>query len=77
MIYNSRRWQVLRRDAIQREPYCQRIIEGRPCLAPTTDVDHIVPLEGGGAPWDPANLEALCKRCHSRKTRSETATREV
>ena len=33
------------------------------------DVDHIVKHEGDPAQfWNQANLQALCKRCHSLKT---------
>jgi len=33
------------------------------------DVDHIVKHEGDPAQfWNRANLQALCKPCHSRKT---------
>jgi 5-methylcytosine-specific restriction protein A len=35
----------------------------------TLDVDHIVKHEGDPAQfWNRANLQALCKPCHSRKT---------
>jgi 5-methylcytosine-specific restriction protein A len=34
--------------------------------------DHIVPHRGDPALlWDPANLQALCARCHNRKTALE------
>lgn len=41
----------------------------RKCGAPATDIDHI----GRGPEGrlnDPANLQALCKKCHGEKTRS-------
>jgi len=41
------------------------------CGAPATDIDHIINLASGGAPADPANLQALCKACHQRKTSAE------
>lgn len=40
-------------------------------VEPATEVDHVVPIRRGGARLDPANLQALCKRCHSRKTMAE------
>ncbi len=29
--------------------------------------DHVVPLDAGGAPFDPDNGRALCRRCNARK----------
>lgn len=40
------------------------------------DVDHIVPLEQGGAPMANSNLQLLCSgpdRCHAKKTAREAA----
>jgi 5-methylcytosine-specific restriction endonuclease McrA len=33
------------------------------------DVDHVVAMALGGDAYDLGNLRALCKRCHSVKTR--------
>lgn len=35
------------------------------------EADHVIPLDKGGAAWDPANLQALCRPCHFAKTRAE------
>ena len=35
------------------------------------EVDHRVPLEDGGAVYDLANLQSLCRSCHFAKTRGE------
>jgi 5-methylcytosine-specific restriction endonuclease McrA len=32
-----------------------------------TEVDHIVPLSQGGAPYDQANLRAVHRHCHQQK----------
>ena len=38
-----------------------------------TEVDHIVPRRvRAGLELSLENLQALCKRCHSRKTKAET-----
>ena len=42
----------------------------RVCGRKAQCVDHIVPIESGGGD-DRANLQALCNRCHSQKTRRE------
>ena len=35
------------------------------------EVDHRVPLQWGGAPYDKLNLQTLCTRCHIWKTAAE------
>ena len=29
-------------------------------------IDHIIPLDDGGHPWDARNLRPLCAACHNR-----------
>ena len=41
------------------------------------EVDHIVPLAAGGAPYDPENLQTLCRPCHFDKTRRDRGARPV
>lgn len=67
-IYGSKRWQMLRRRVLFEQPLC-------PCGEIAVDVDHIVGLEQGGAPYERANCQGLCKSCHSRKTREELTSR--
>ncbi|WP_295941636.1 HNH endonuclease signature motif containing protein [uncultured Alistipes sp.] len=38
-------------------------------------VDHIVPINRGGAKLDMANLQSLCHPCHNRKSGLESHTR--
>jgi 5-methylcytosine-specific restriction enzyme A len=52
------------------EPYCRRCHE-KGILTPGIDVDHIVPISQGGAAYDHANLQTLCKPCHIKKTSQE------
>lgn len=63
-VYNTKRWKVLARRVLFEQPLC-------PCGEIATDVDHIKPLAKGGAPYDRANLQGLCKACHGRKTKRE------
>lgn len=60
-VYNSSRWKRLRRMILRRQPNCE-------CGEATNEVDHI---DGDvtNCRWD--NLQAMCKRCHSRKTAKE------
>lgn len=34
-------------------------------------VDHIIPMEQGGDPWNPDNHQALCISHHNQKTKTE------
>jgi 5-methylcytosine-specific restriction protein A len=42
--------------------------------ARTLEVDHVVEVARGGASLDYLNLQTLCRRCHSAKTRRFLAT---
>lgn len=66
-IYDTKRWKVMRFVVLNGNPWCQT----PGCLALATDVDHIVAIRHGGEPWDYANLQALCRPCHARKTAGE------
>jgi 5-methylcytosine-specific restriction protein A len=73
-IYHTARWQKVRRLILSREPLC------RPCKAAglvvaAVQVDHIKPVDAGGAPFDSENLQPLCFSCHSRKTLEENRRR--
>ena len=62
---NSRRWERIRRRVLDAAGWrCA-------CGDYGNEVDHIVPLERGGAAYDPANLQVLCRGCHISKTRRE------
>ena len=37
------------------------------------ELDHVVPVQHGGDPWDPSNLQPLCRPCHFAKTAKENA----
>lgn len=51
---------------------CER--QGR--VAPTEQVDHIIPLTTwSGTKYDPVNLQGLCRSCHTRKTAAESNSR--
>jgi 5-methylcytosine-specific restriction endonuclease McrA len=49
-------------------PLCEECL-GHGVAMPATVVDHIVPHRGDPKLfWDRSNWQALCKRCHDRKT---------
>lgn len=64
----DRRWESLRRAFLQSHPVCVHCLaDGR--VVPAREVDHIVPHRGDETKfWDRDNWQALCKRCHSKKT---------
>ena len=66
---NARRWAVIRRNLLDAANWrCSQ------CGRYSNQVDHIVPLHKGGAPFDPANLQPLCggrDGCHAKKTLQE------
>ena len=35
------------------------------------EVDHKLMISQGGHPWDPNNLQALCRGCHIFKSKTE------
>ncbi len=65
------RWRRYREMYLRQHPLCVECQkEGR--LTPATVVDHIVPHKGDRRLfWDPENHQALCKRCHDKKTAKE------
>lgn len=56
----GRAWRAIRAAFLRDHPLCA-------CGAPATEADHIVSLRRGGSN-SRANLQALCKPCHTRKT---------
>ncbi len=71
-IYSSRRWRKARAAFLLTHPFC--------CLCATIglsvaaeDVDHVVRIEDGGAPWEERNFQAMCHSHHSIKTRADTS----
>lgn len=62
-VYRDPRWRVLRDRVRREEPTCRRC--GR---NPTAEVDHVIPLEAGGRPFDRANTQGLCVGCHRAKS---------
>lgn len=61
-FYQSKEWRAVRNQVIKSEPFC------RICGAAATLVDHIIPIEAGGAKLKVENLQPLCQTCHNKKT---------
>ena len=70
-MYYSKKWQVLRKAHLIKEPFCRECLKFG-LIVEATDVDHIRPHRGNWALFlDDGNLQSLCHRCHSRKTMAE------
>ena len=67
VFYQSRRWRSLRALKLQKDPLCEECMR-KGVLVPAQMVDHIVPINKGGAPLDLNNLQSLCNHCHAVKT---------
>lgn len=71
-IYHRPEWRRVRRVILDRDGY-----RCRACgKAGILEVDHRIPLRAGGAPYDPDNLQALCRGCHFAKTAAEQPGRQ-
>jgi 5-methylcytosine-specific restriction protein A len=56
-------WKQIRLAILVRDGYACQI--NRPgCTGRATQVDHIVPINEGGAWWDRTNLRAACAHCN-------------
>ena len=60
-------WGPVRLQVLERDGYrCQKC--GK---AGRLEVDHVTPLDLGGAMYKTENLQALCRNCHFEKTAQE------
>jgi hypothetical protein len=69
-LYDRQRWHRVSKRKLARDPICEGCGEQA-----SRHVDHIVPLDQGGAQFDPANLQSLCIPCHTDKTAFDKAGR--
>lgn len=66
----SARWIRFSKLYRRKNPLCV-LCEAQGFTVACTEVDHIIPRARGGAVWSEKNLQSLCKKCHSLKTRWE------
>ena len=67
-------WDRLRPTILRRDNYlCQ--VRGPGCRGKATAVDHVVPVNAGGARLDPRNLRAICVTCNTRRAKNPDAYR--
>lgn len=66
-IYNSRQWRKLRQMILHKQPICVHC-ERKKIYTTANTIDHILPINKGGAIWSIDNLQALCSSCHNKKS---------
>lgn len=69
-FYQSQRWRRVRHYYIAEHPLCEEC-KMRGITTPARVVDHIKPINEGGDCFDISNLQALCDRCHNKKSGRE------
>lgn len=63
-FYSTARWRRFRKWYLAGHPLCVD------CSGVASEVDHVLPLrQRPDLSLDPENMRALCKSCHSRRTR--------
>jgi 5-methylcytosine-specific restriction endonuclease McrA len=66
-VYRSAAWAELRAQVLREQPICAE----PGCSAAASQVDHIVGLAQGGAPYARANVRGLCAVHHRRRSSSQ------
>ena len=69
-VYRSVRWKSVRLEVLEASNWRCSI-----CANYANEVHHIVPIFRGGAPYDKANLRAVCRACHFETHRPRTTKR--
>ena len=65
-FYNTKRWRILRNWYLFHHSICEC---DQQCGQLAVDIHHRQDIADGGNPYDPQNLQALSKECHSKVTR--------
>lgn len=68
------RWERVRSMHLAAEPLCRMCSQAGRTTAAVL-VDHILPINDGGAILDDRNLQSLCRSCHDEKTKEDVAAR--
>ena len=69
-FYNSKRWRKISASFRACYPICEAC-EEKGLVVAAQCVDHIKPINQGGAKWSWANLQSLCNSCHAKKSGRE------
>ena len=66
-FYSSAKWRATR-DAYKAKHRWCCVCKRLGFHTPIAEVDHVISLREGGAPFDEKNLQGLCKKHHAQKT---------
>ena len=66
-LYKTRQWRKLREMVLHKQPICV-MCEQKKIYTTANTIDHILPINKGGAVWSMDNLQALCSSCHNKKS---------
>lgn len=69
-FYDTARWRRVSIQVRKDKPLCEHCQQNG-FIEPSTQTDHIVPIEHGGDKFNYHNLQALCDKCHARKTQKD------
>lgn len=73
-VTRGQRWRALRTLVLSRDRHTCQGCGGHGRL----EIDHVRPVRTHPAlAWDPANLQALCPACHTKKTNAELGRTEA
>ena len=69
-IYNSTQWKKIRQLVLHNNPLCV-MCRKKNIYTTANTVDHIQPINKGGAVYALNNLQSLCSSCHNRKSAND------
>jgi 5-methylcytosine-specific restriction protein A len=70
-FYNSWPWRKFAKIFKQNNPLCVEC-EKKDLIVPVKVVDHVIPINAGGAKLEDGNCQSLCESCHNRKSANES-----
>lgn len=73
-FYQSQQWRRTRKLFLAGHPLCAECAK-RGKVTAARVVDHIKPINEGGARYDFMNLQGLCDSCHNKKSGREAHKR--
>jgi len=72
-FYNSTRWRKTAKSYRASNPLCE-VSNHFGNVVAAQMVDHIIPINQGGAKYDPCNLMSMCHKLHNKKSGKEKHT---
>ena len=69
-LYSTTAWRKLSKEMRINNPKCNACSQFKSIS--NLVLDHIIPINQGGAIWDKRNLQVLCGTCHNAKSAAES-----